>query len=513
MANFMRKNAWTANNGGQFKNADGSYTDLYWYAKAVGVMMSKKFDDPTSWWFYAAIHGQYLVDNDGSGAPPVGFPNWANIPPVPQVPISPIPSKPMMDKYWNQCQHAGWFFPPWHRGYIYAIENILRGIIIGMNGPSTWALPYWNYLNSGTNQYNIPPAFGLTNLPDGTSNPLYVTARYGPTGNGIIFVQIPPVSQQCQQATVFTDGYGGGKTGFDHFDSSTGDLEQNPHNIVHGMVGGQISNSSWGLMADSGLAALDPIFYLHHCNIDRMWASWNLNGKTNPSDPDWLNGPSSSGDRKFYMPKPDGTPWLYTPSMVNNISQLNYNYDDLQLSVTLFSKNTMRLRKLGLGNINLKTVKKMEKKVTPELIGASTTPTNLGASGANALVKLDSSGMKKVTKSLLMASETKLPDEVYLQLEGVKGTIDANMYTVSVNQKYAGHISLFGLRMASTKNNHHAGAGLTIKLNISSIMDELYLNNELTDNLDVIIQPVGGHSYVGSDCTIERISVYKVKNK
>jgi tyrosinase len=35
-------------------------------------------------------------------------------------------------------------------------------------------------------------------------------------------------------------------------------------------------------MSDPGIAALDPIFYLHHCNIDRMWAVWNGGGKANP---------------------------------------------------------------------------------------------------------------------------------------------------------------------------------------------------------------------------------------
>jgi tyrosinase len=40
MTSYVRKNAWDTNNGGQFKDASGNYTDLYWYAKAVGVMKS-----------------------------------------------------------------------------------------------------------------------------------------------------------------------------------------------------------------------------------------------------------------------------------------------------------------------------------------------------------------------------------------------------------------------------------------------------------------------------------------
>ena len=53
MANFTRTNAWS--NGGTFANQN-----LLWYAKGVGVMQSRGLDNQNSWWFFAAIHGQYL---------------------------------------------------------------------------------------------------------------------------------------------------------------------------------------------------------------------------------------------------------------------------------------------------------------------------------------------------------------------------------------------------------------------------------------------------------------------
>ncbi|WP_369420946.1 tyrosinase family protein [Algibacter mikhailovii] len=31
-------------------------------------------------------------------------------------------------------------------------------------------------------------------------------------------------------------------------------------------------------MGVHGTAALDPIFFLHHANIDRMWDAWNITG-------------------------------------------------------------------------------------------------------------------------------------------------------------------------------------------------------------------------------------------
>jgi len=500
MATITRKNAW--NNNGTFSNSD-----LLWYAKGVHVMQSRKLSDPTSWWFFAAIHGEYI---NGVGAPPpTNFPNWAHIPGPPNVPTTPLPTTALINQYWDQCQHAGWFFPPWHRGYLYAIENILRGIIQSLGGPSGWALPYWNYFGPG-NQYQIPPAFTQKTLPDGTPNALFVTARYGPLGTGNIFIQIPPVSQKCQQNKVYTgiapSYYGGGATGFAHFSSFTGSLEGNPHNPVHTQIGGRN-----GLMSDPGLAGLDPIFYLHHANIDRMWASWNAAGNPNPTDPKWLNGPTATGDRKFYMPKPDGTPWQYTPGMVNSISQLNYTYDNLTLGVApaLVSKNALRLRNLAVISDDIKQVKDMDSDAQSELVGANNEALALDASGGRTTVKLDTSGWKTVTNSLQKASVTSLPDEVYLQLEGIKGTADSNTYTVSVNHHYAGHISLFGLRIASKTDGKHGGAGLTIRLDISEIIDQLHINNAIEANsLDVLIQPVGPVSEE-DPLTIDRISIYR----
>ena len=507
MSTFTRRNAW--NNNGTFDNSD-----LLWYAKGVGEMQSRSLDDPTSWWFYAAIHGQYITNNDDPGTPvPTGYPNWGKIPGVPKVPTTPLPSQSTMDEYWDQCQHAGWFFPPWHRGYLYAIENVLRDIIISLKGTKDWALPYWNYLGPN-GQYRIPPAFTQQNLPDGSPNPLFVTARYGPQGNGNIYVQIPPVSQNCQQAKSYTGAapaYGGGKTGFEHFNGSTGYLESNPHNLVHTQVGGNSNSSSyWGLMADPGLAGLDPIFYLHHCNIDRLWAAWNAAGNSNPTDPDWLNGPTATGDRKFYMPNPDKSAWQFTPGMVNNISQLNYTYEELSLGVStaMLSKNAMRLRNLALAD-DVKQDTDMDSNTESELAGANKEALKLGATGAHTTVKLDSGGWNRVAKSLKAASKTSLPDEVYLQLEGVKGDADSNIYTVSVNQQYAGHISLFGLRMASMKGGKHGGGGLTIRLDITDIVDKLHLDNDMdTSSLDVLIQPSGPVSDEG-ECTIERVSIYR----
>ena len=55
-----------------------------------------------------------------------------------------------------------------------------------------------------------------------------------------------------------------------NFNGGSTSFEQLPHNIVHVLVGG------W--MGSVPTAAQDPIFFLHHCNMDRLWDLWLAQG-------------------------------------------------------------------------------------------------------------------------------------------------------------------------------------------------------------------------------------------
>ncbi len=66
----------------------------------------------------------------------------------------------------------------------------------------------------------------------------------------------------------------------------TGALENQPHNLVHGRIGG-----TEGWMSDANTAAQDPIFWPHHSNIDRLWERWldRGDGRANPvGDAVWM---------------------------------------------------------------------------------------------------------------------------------------------------------------------------------------------------------------------------------
>lgn len=538
MATFTRANAW--NSGGTFSN-----TDLLWYAKAVGAMQARALNATSSWWFFAAMHGEYVADN--------GFPGWGFLPAPPSVPTTPQPPGNVSSLYWNQCQHQSWYFLPWHRGYLLALEAQIRADVVNLGGPSTWALPYWNYFGSG-NQFNIPPAFTQKTLPDGSSNPLFVTARYGPDGDGNIYVPTPAgaqqhpndpnlapgiVTQECMANDLYTGsdantpppGFGGPKTGFSHEGGTNGNLENNPHNLVHVYVGGDSPDGQTsGLMTDPGIAALDPIFYLHHANIDRMWAVWNLTpANINPTDPTWLSGPAAAGGREFVMPKPDGSSSVYTPQQMNSLAQLNYTYDDLSQVIpappTGLVAVTERLTKLGATS----AAKRVQEGVlvttgkNRELVGATQEPIPIKSRGAQASVRLDAVARRKVSASLAQASETALPDRVFLDLENVQGTHDAAALSVYINlpdgskpsdhpELLAGTVGLFGLRSASLKDGKHAGQGLNFILDITKIVDALHLQNAFdADSLKVTLLPRRALPDQAK-ITVGRVSIYREGN-
>ena len=521
MSTFTRKSAW--NNGGTFANPD-----LLWYAKGVNAMMSRPLNDRNSWWFFAAIHAEYLP---GTPNAQPGFPGWQAIPPSPRVPTTPLPSAGDMAQFWDQCQHQSWYFPPWHRGYLIALEAQIRQAVVAQGGPATWALPYWNYFDP-TSQYKMPPAFAQKMLPDGvTPNPLFVTARYGPRGDGNIFIPIPPASQACMSNSIYTGsnpqtprpGFGGPQTGFSHGGGTSGNLESNPHNQVHVDVGGRApSGPLRGLMSNPGIAALDPIFYLHHANIDRMWAHWNGSPQNkNPTIQSWLEGPASLGQRAFVVPMPGSVPWVYTPADVNSLSQLNYTYDDITASARApVSRSVLdgRLRALGAAPATVSQAASpqgegMDTATDSELMGAHDGALQVESSGARAQVRLETSSSRALSASLESASVATPPDRAYLRLENVRGTTDAQGLGVYVNGHQAGTVALFGLDRATANDGQHGGSGLTFELDITNIIDKLHVDGSLAaDSLDVKIIP--SHTVeADSPLSIGRVSIYRESHR
>ncbi|MCU1348762.1 MAG: tyrosinase [Acidobacteria bacterium] len=505
MATYTRQNVYEA--GGDWAEP------ILWYARGVAVMQSRKLGDRLAWRFYGGIHG-------------FDEPIWQDLGYFSA--SDTMPSQADFDQFWKQCQHGSWYFLPWHRGYLLAFEAIIRAAVVGLGGPSSWALPYWNYFKA--NQFQLPPAFASPDWPDGKgNNPLFVQARYGPNNDGNVYVPLADVNLDAMGVADYTGvprgdrGFGGVDTGFEHGGRFHGDLEQQPHDQVHGLVGGgDVSTNLPGLMSDPDTAGLDPIFWLHHANIDRLWEVWIQSPVSlgNPTDPNWVGGPATVGERPFSMPMPpSGTPWSYTPGDMADLSKLDYTYDDLS-PMAPAAPVAARLQRLGIAPAaaTLEVAAMSTTNKTVELVGSSQQPLKIsGSQPVRSTVHLDQTARRKVSASFAAAAaqnatasadvsegvaETAAPDRVFLNLEDVRGLNDATAFRVYVNlpegaspadhpERLAGTITLFGVRKATAADGDHGGQGLTFVLEITKIVDELHLNDALdVDKLDVRIVPI-----------------------
>ncbi|ESX27547.1 MULTISPECIES: tyrosinase family protein [unclassified Mesorhizobium] len=513
-------------------------TTLEWYGKAVEALQKRPITDITSWWSFGAMHGidkgiwkGFSFIADDTKFPPPG----------------------VQKKLWGQCQHLSWYFLPWHRGYLAAFETVVRDAVTKLGGPADWALPYWNY-SDDPKARELPRAFAKAKLPGGGRNFLHVAQRYGAA-------QIPnvqsPIVLDSRVVTVDKtllerffegtgdgglSGFGGIKTPFNHGEKGKfGALESQPHGGVHVWVGGGFKGRGlssdpleWGLMTNPDTAALDPIFWLHHANIDRLWNVWlrqkqRLGDEAdvfkNPADADWLDGPR---DRDFAMPRLDGTTYKFTARDVldTKVPMLDYIYDDDAAPVAPGDQLAVRFEKLGASPslaIELAGAVTMTPPKAAELIGSNTSLVRLNGDVVESRVRLDGKELQKLTRALnaktFSAAAAREPDRIYLNLENIKSPSDAALFYVYVNlpqgadpEKYpdhfAGTLSMFGVSKASTPLGPTGGDGVTTSLDITSIVDRMHTENSLSGELSVkLISAVPGAT--SDDLSIGRISVYR----
>ncbi len=191
---------------------------------------------------------------------------------------------------WNTCEHGTDFFWSWHRMYLYWFERIIRK----MCGDPCWALPYWNWAPGSELQLPLP-------FRDSSSE-LYTANRNASINNGS--GSLNPGAIDISFA-------------FSQLDFlMANSIIQGPHGSVHVEVGG------W--MSSVPTAAQDPIFYLHHANVDRQWNLWLAQGgdRSDPlSDAAWKS-------QQYTFFDENGNPVKMTAcDILRCAQQLNYVYE------------------------------------------------------------------------------------------------------------------------------------------------------------------------------------------
>ncbi|GAB3397550.1 tyrosinase family protein [Massilia agilis] len=260
------------------------------YAKAVRAMLALPPEDPRNWYRHAIVH---TVD----------------------------------------CPHGNWWFLPWHRGYLGWFEQICREL----SGDPQFALPYWDWtaepkvpdgmfddvLDPNHSAY-IPTAPDFeARLKRAIENSGYWTSpggvfqtrsqygqllmrrmRFDPDlmfdivtdPSGRLFYDQPGARGLRREHPEFSPmtaaavsigtvhaalaaqdfpAFGSFKAPNHSAMAGFGILEAQPHNLVHRCVGSRDCNfvDAMGFMTDM-LSPVDPIFFLHHGNMDRLWDVW-----------------------------------------------------------------------------------------------------------------------------------------------------------------------------------------------------------------------------------------------
>jgi len=244
--------------------------------------------------------------------------------------------------------HGAPGFLPWHRAYLLDLERELQAI-----EPSV-ALPYWRFDQPAPNLFRrdfigVSDEFGTVTFSP--SNPLQFWVTDGVPG----ITRRPFFNAVTNSANVISEAQtlslGNRYTNFQ-------DIGGNPHGFAHTSFGGSISSIP--------TAARDPLFFLLHANVDRLWAKWQRrfarfdwtvaasfdSNSSNPighnlSDTMWpWNGvtgpprpPTAPGGGLAQSPcanapgsQPRVQDCLDYQGRIDVAAQLGFDYDDVQLS-------------------------------------------------------------------------------------------------------------------------------------------------------------------------------------
>lgn len=303
----------------------GQGTQQHW-AGLLGIIAS--WSDPRGLGYQSQVHGTFLEAPE----------DW--------------PSHDGQRALWQQCAHNHWFFLPWHRAYLLEFESVARQHLLDLGLPAeSWGLPYWNYsdylrrpealtLPLPLRSRVLPDDVDVPGVePDGSGervNPLFDEGRVmkdepadleDPPGN--LWADASDALNRPHYATrndVGLVSFGGGYLEISelfHRADEPGLLDVQPHGSVHGQVAGN--------MGEFETAGLDPVFWMHHANIDRLWETYARDmGRGYPFEgPDveptdardsWMND-------EFVFLRPAGDPGKWRPVQVVDVETLGYRYD------------------------------------------------------------------------------------------------------------------------------------------------------------------------------------------
>jgi hypothetical protein len=239
------------------------------------VMALKNLEESDDWYRICGIHGNTFKPND----PEVLCPTDPKV-----VSFLAETGEP------QYCKHKVYTFIAWHVPYVYQFELLLNKYNTSTNKEYI-TLPYMDLTNF-SNDFSFLNDPKITITYDSKKimidNP-FVNAYYYKDGvktkitrNGYLTpttkkerIQLNTVKKELNNA-LYASSY-------ERFSShpvsyTPSNIVSNytpletPHNTLHDVIGGDSGN-----MGEISISAFDPLFWLHHCNMDRHFYTWLYN--------------------------------------------------------------------------------------------------------------------------------------------------------------------------------------------------------------------------------------------
>jgi tyrosinase len=159
------------------------------------------------------------------------------------------------------CAHGNRLFLIWHRPFLVMFEQAMQAITPGIG------LPYWDWTTDRAENEGIPQMFTAATYVDPASgkkllNPLLSAAiSFKNPNKWAETFRSPAPSSALKSLRTLVEKADKSKT----YDRFCPQVEQ-PHNGLHGWVG--------GCMGQVPYAAFDPVFWVHHCFIEKLFCDW-----------------------------------------------------------------------------------------------------------------------------------------------------------------------------------------------------------------------------------------------
>ncbi|MGY3317456.1 tyrosinase family protein [Arthrobacter sp. TE12232] len=187
-------------------------------------------------------------------------------------------------------------FLSWHRVYLYEFEQLLQTVHPDIT------IPYWDWSSPAEQAVpgwlvNVRP---VVNVP--RPGPGRITVTRFPGTMGFTLTDVIGGAVDASIASLATVE---NATDFTSFASGLESI----HDLVHVWVGGRR-----GTMGRLDRAPADPLFWMHHANIDRLWFQWQKSPQGQGQRPN-LQGGDMIMD-----------PWAFTDSDTEDLATFKYTY-------------------------------------------------------------------------------------------------------------------------------------------------------------------------------------------